>query len=89
MGGEPDCGVAGFCADASCRETKQVGTLLELMPVDVVDMVCLGNGTAFDALKSHAFLVEVERTHDDAFGQREIVGEPAKSWIVLQLRFNL
>jgi hypothetical protein len=56
-------------------------TLLELLPVYVVDVVRLGDGTAFWAFHSGVTLAEIEGTHDAAFCQRKIAGEPAKSGI--------
>jgi hypothetical protein len=56
-------------------------TLLELLPVYVVDGVRLGDGTAFGAFHSDTTLVEIEGTNDAALCQREIAGEPAKSGI--------
>jgi hypothetical protein len=60
-----------------------VGTFFELFPVDIVNVVSLGDGTFLGSAKSNAFVVEIERTNDETLGQREVLGEPAKSGIVL------
>jgi hypothetical protein len=54
-----------------------------LFPVDIVNEVSLGDGTFLGSAKSNAFVVEIERTNNEALGQREVLRETAESGIVL------